>query len=146
MISSEGKDADENKTPSTNYQNFLLNDCEADPTDLASIKEKSAFIPNILINYTTGEGWFGGGSTMFDKDGGGQVFGNLGYSEEIDIPAYFEITRGNYSLLYLFRHMSTDGNFAYYKCFYVKGKTPAYDESAKYADLEAYNSEGTLLG
>ena len=40
---------------------------------LNEIKEKSVFVPNVLINFSRGDAWFGRGTTILRRDGSGHL-------------------------------------------------------------------------
>lgn len=83
MFSTQGKNSNTNVV-STDYRYFLkhrsvdkmvdvhYNDLyKANP--LYYIKNYSLFVPNVLINFTTGESWFSSGATIFNANGTGQL-------------------------------------------------------------------------
>lgn len=50
------------------YENHI-----SDGKYLDVIKNKSVFVPNVLINFSTGDTWFGCGSTLFKQNGDGEL-------------------------------------------------------------------------
>lgn len=67
------------------YKDFLS--CDAgvnfENLSLEDISEKSWFKPNILLNFKTGEAWFGRGTSKFTVDGPQTLFGSM---KVVDIP------------------------------------------------------------
>ena len=76
LISSEGSaNTTEGVVGSAEYKNFMVGNNYDVSNLLTSIKSKSPFIPNVLICFTTGEAWFGGGIGTFSNTN--TFFGNL---------------------------------------------------------------------
>ena len=88
LFSTEGKkriddssdNEDDNLEDSSEYKYFMTNWDDdssmsiSDPSKiLYDIYYWSKFIPNVLICFTTGDSWFGCGSTIFKKDGSGTL-------------------------------------------------------------------------
>ena len=71
LISNEGSaNTADGVDGSEEYKHFMVGNDYDVSNLLTSIKSKSPFIPNVLICFTTGEAWFGGGIGVFDKNSG----------------------------------------------------------------------------
>lgn len=76
LISNEGSaNTTDGVDGSTEYKDFMIGNDYDVSNLLTSIKSKSPFIPNVLICFTTGEAWFGGGIGTFGANN--TFFGNL---------------------------------------------------------------------
>ena len=77
MFSAQGKGS-ENYTDFLKSKNDSLQNSTWTTDLFTTIKEDSKFIPNVLIDFTTGDAWFGGGDTILSGNGNSDVlFGNM---------------------------------------------------------------------